>query len=261
MAWVSHKYKICFIENAKCGSSSLKHALQIKPIMDDIPFAYFQHVRNNSNPTFQPIGFGGIPFYIYKSSDELLNKFYSPDLLKGNFLLGKPRGKYKFSPFFSDHTKLLELYSDYKFVTNIRDPWKRLISCFRMFTDETQPFRNLQRSSVLGSSPFISFNGFVNTLSSSPNHHFSPFAVKVELIQKVDRNMTILCESMSAQWPKIDDFLNLPSFPKQATHNYASRSALTKKIIIADSSHLLFDQLYLNDSKLFKHFKETLSLS
>ena len=151
MAWVSIKHRICFLENAKCGSSSLKYVLQIKPNQQDIPYAFFHHIRKNTNPSFTPVGFGGLPLTSLFYGDGPEKIFLKTDFHKLNGLLGKPRGKYHFMPFFGEHSLLLSMFPDYKFITNIRDPWKRFISCYRMFSDFDQPFRMLQRAAVTGS--------------------------------------------------------------------------------------------------------------
>ena len=39
--WISKKHKIIFFEIAKCGSSSIKKALDIRPHADDIFHAYY----------------------------------------------------------------------------------------------------------------------------------------------------------------------------------------------------------------------------
>ena len=221
--WISKKHKIIFFEIAKCGSSSIKKALDIKGHPYDTYYAYYWQKLNNTNPKI--LFKRGIKGLIIKTIIKL-NFLIRPLKVSNNPSLGIKRGIYEFQPYFSNLDNLLQKYPDFLYVANIRDPLKRFISCFNMFSDKDQPFRQKQRADIGKSvkSAIENLDFFIESSVEEPNHHFWPYSKLINKIKDVDKKLIISCDEISKNWHLIKSRLNLPNIQSNAPVVYVSNS-------------------------------------
>ncbi len=248
--WISKKHKIIFFEIAKCGSSSIKKALDIMEHADDTIHAYYWHKLNKSNP--KVLFKAGFINKIIKLNSIIALKLGKS---KFNLTLGIKRGIYDFQPYFDDIDNLLEKYPNFLYVANIRDPLKRFISCFNMFSDEDQPFRTKQRADVGKSvkSGIENFDFFIESSLEEPNHHFWPYSNLINKIKDVNNKLIINCDEISKNWNLIKSRLNLPNISSNAPTVYINKSKSNiKKSDLSKVQIEKIENIYKDDLKTYQ---------
>ena len=200
--WISHLARVVYIEVPKCGTTSLKSALQLPigystEIADEyFLFSYFLRLRNyedrfyNEIPQLVPIG------YTKAKSSSLVpssaGRLVARTLRKidqGN-LYAEPGGKFRFCHYFGNLMGLQEKYPDYDYICFVRDPLSRFMSGLNMlYGDLTdQPKRRHSRivySSLMGPGK-RSIGDIVDDIFRRPNHHFNPLVDFID--KKADRS-------------------------------------------------------------------------
>ncbi len=252
--WISKKHKIIFFEIAKCGSSSIKKALDIRKLPADTIHAYYWNKLKNSNPE---ILFKNEFISIIIKIIIKLNSIRALKVGKSkyNLQLGIKRGIYEFQPYFDDVDNLLEKYPDFLYFANIRDPLKRFISCFNMFSDEDQPFRTKQRADVgkAVKSGIENFDFFIESSLEEPNHHFWPYSNLINKIKDVDNKLIINCDEISKNWNLIKSRLNLPKIKNNAPTVYINNSKSNiKKSDLSKVQIQKIENIYKDDLKTYQ---------
>ena len=254
LIWISKKHKIIFLEIAKCGSSSIKKALDIFPEEDDLINAYYWHKLNKNKPKI--LFTRGFIWKLFKRLFKLnFLKYVKNGKSNFDFSLGIKRGVYEFQPYFNDIEILLEKFPNFLYVANIRDPLKRFVSCFNMFSDENQPFRKRQRADVgqLVNLGIENFDFFIESSLKEPNHHFWPYSNFINKIKGVDNKLFINCELISKNWNLIKYKLNLPDLSSSEPTEYVNYSK--SKLKISDLSEIQLEKIkniYKDDLVTFR---------
>ena len=194
--WISHLARVVYLEVPKCGSGSLKRALQLSltsstEITDEyFLFSYFLRLRNyedrfdNEIPKLVPIRYSQIkPLSLVPSRADRLVTRTLQKIDQGN-LSSEPGGKFSFCLYFGNLMDLQEKYPDYDCICFVRDPLSRFMSGLNMFygdlTDLPRRHSRIAYSSLMGpGKPGI--GDIVDDIFRRANHHFNPL---VDFIDK-----------------------------------------------------------------------------
>lgn len=246
--WISKKHKIIFLEIAKCGSSSLKKAFGINNLKEDVINAYYWQSISRANPRL-----------ISGSTNKLkkIKKNIEDLKLNHDLFLGIKRGPYDFQPYFMEIDLLKEKFPNFLYLANIRDPIKRFVSNFNMFSDDSQPNRKRSRVAVgkKVDSGIENLDFFIESTIDEPNHHFWPYSKFLNKIKDVDNKLIIDCSRMIIDWDRIKSKVNLPNFSSNAPYVYANKSKNSIRTNDLNKKQLSkIESIYKEDLNTFESF-------
>ena len=258
--WMSHLARVVYIEVPKCGSTSLRSALQLPwghsiEIADEcFLFSYFLRLRNyedrfyNEIPQLVPVhypqtvGLSLVPSRAGRLVTRTLRK-----IDQGN-LCSESGEKFRFCRYFGNLLDLQEKYPDYDYICFVRDPLSRFMSGLNMLygdpTDRPKE-RHLRMaySSLMGPGKH-SIGDIVDDIFRRPNHHFNP------LVDFIDKK----ADSSRIQFIKVDcvnDWLLKKFNLKNASRFNVSSSSLYDKSDISDGDMHRITSFYAEDQRLY----------
>ena len=259
--WISHLARVVYIEVSKCGSTSLKSALQLPieyltEITDEcFLFSYFLRLRNyedrfgNEIPQLVPIRYlqAEAISLVPSRADRLVARTLRK-IDQGN-LCSEPGGKFRFCHYFGNLMDLQEKHPDYDCICFVKDPLSRFMSGLNMFygSSTDNPRRKYTRiaySSLMGPGKH-GIGDVVDDIFRRPNHHFNP------MVSSIDKG----ADQSRIQFIKVDyvnDWL-LKKFNlrKASRLNVSRSSSLYDKSDISDDDMHRITSFYAEDQRLY----------
>ena len=263
--WISHLARVVYIEVSKCGTSSLKRALQLPQlplrrsteITDEyFLFSYFLRLRNyadrfdNEIPQLVPIR------YLQAEAISLVpsraGRLVARTLRKidqGN-LCSEPGGTFRFCHYFGNLMDLQEKHPDYDCICFVKDPLSRFMSGLNMFygssTDNLRrKYTRIAYSSLMGPGKH-GIGDVVDDIFRRPNHHFNPMVGFIDKGADRSRIQFIKVDCMNDWLLKKFNLRNAKIFNVSR-----SSSSLYDKSDISDDDMHRITSFYAEDQRLY----------
>ena len=262
--WISHLARVVYIEVPKCGTTSLKRALQLplgrstERTDEYFLFSYFLRLRNyedrfdNEIPQLVPVNYTqakGVSL-VPSRADRLVARTLQK-IDQGN-LYSEPGGGVgiRFCHYFGNLMDLQKKYPDYDYVCFVRDPLSRFMSGLNMFYNDSaallrQKIVRMGYSSLMGPGK-PSIGDIVDDIFRRPNHHFNP------MVNFIDKK----ADHSRIQFIKVDcvnDWL-LKKFNLRNANRFnvsRSSSSLYDKSDISDDDMHRITSFYAEDQRLY----------
>ena len=248
--WISHLARMVYIQVLKCGSGSLKRALQLpmatstEIIYEYFLFSYFLRLRNyedrfdNEIPQLVPIRYpqARVLSLAPNRADRLVARTLQK-IDQGN-LCSEPGGRFRFCHYFGNLMDLQEKYPDYDYICFVRDPLSRFMSGLNMFYGDSTDNPHLGHSRIVYSSLMgpgkHSIGDIVDDIFRCPNCHLNP------LVNFIDKK---------ADWSRIQ-FIKVDCVNDWLLKKFNLRNA--KRFNVSRSSSSLYDKSDISDDDMHR---------